>query len=120
MTKVLIADDENSLRFLISETLLLENNKFQIFEACDGEEALQKLLSIRPEIVILDVMMPKLNGYQILEQLQSRSDYKPKVVMLTAKVQPEDIERGLSLGATLYLSKPFSPIELLNTINKLV
>ena len=119
MTKVLIADDENSLRFLISETLLLEDNKYQLFEAQDGEEALSKILSIKPDIVVLDVMMPKLSGYQILEQLKDVADYKPKVVMLTAKVQPEDIERGLSLGATLYLSKPFSPIELLNTINKL-
>jgi DNA-binding response OmpR family regulator len=120
MIKVLIADDENSLRFLISETLLLESNKFQLFEASDGDEALSKILSVKPDIVILDVMMPKLNGYQILEHLKSKQDYKPKIVMLTAKVQPEDVEKGLSMGATLYLSKPFSPLDLLDTIKKLL
>lgn len=120
MLKVLIADDENSLRFLISETLLLRNNKFQLFEASDGEEALAKLLSIKPDIAILDVMMPKLNGYQILEQLKVEGDFKTKVIMLTAKVRLEDIEKGLNLGAALYLTKPFSPLELLDTINKIL
>jgi DNA-binding response OmpR family regulator len=119
MIKILIADDDNSLRFLISETLLLDSGKYIIYEASDGMDAYNKIINITPDIVILDVMMPKLNGYQILEKLKETTIDIPKIVMLTAKVQQEDIKKGLDLGATKYIFKPFSPMELLNIINEI-
>jgi CheY-like chemotaxis protein len=118
MYKVLVADDEDSLRYLIIETLKMEE-EYEIYEAEDGEEALSLIDKHNPKIVLLDVMMPKLTGYALTEILSERKN-KPKIILLTAKAQKNDIEKGMKLGADYYLTKPFSPMDLLDLMEKIV
>lgn len=118
MKKILVADDELSLRYLIVETLELED--YDVYQAEDGEEAVKLALEIKPEIMILDLMMPKLDGYGVLDRLQKEDKINEmKIIMLTAKAQKEDKERGISNGADVFLTKPFSPLELLDVIDRL-
>ncbi|MEN8907244.1 MAG: response regulator [Clostridiales bacterium] len=118
MYRILVADDEESLRYLITETLKIDE-KFDIYEAEDGEEALKMVDKYKPDLILLDIMMPKLTGYELAGILKDR-EYKPKIVILTAKSQKSDIEKGMKLGVDHYLTKPFSPIELLDLIEKIV
>lgn len=117
MIKILVADDEESLRYLITETLKIDSN-YDIYEAEDGEMALNLINDICPELVLLDIMMPKLSGYELVEILNKRDD-KPKIIMLTAKAQKTDIERGKNLGVDYYLTKPFSPMELMDIVDNI-
>ncbi|WZL72714.1 response regulator [Clostridiaceae bacterium 35-E11] len=119
MKKILVADDEVSLRFLITETLAMEG--YEIFEAEDGEEALALAREKKPDIILLDVMMPKLTGYQVAEKLtEEKWEHRGIIVMLTAKGQHQDKEKGLASGADYFLTKPFSPIYLLGLIEKIL
>lgn len=117
MIKILVADDEESLRYLITETLRIESN-YDIYEAEDGELALKAVDEIKPDLVLLDIMMPKLTGYELADILKEREN-KPKIIILTAKAQKADIERGKTLGVDYYLTKPFSPMELLEIVEKI-
>lgn len=118
MKKILIADDETTLRFLLTETLKLSEH-FSVFEAMDGEDALKKIDVIQPDLLILDVMMPKLTGYEVVEKLQPK-EKKPKVIFLSAKSQNVDLEKAFSLGVEHYLTKPFSPMHLLEYVHKIL
>jgi len=107
MKKILIADDEPHILDLLR--LILEN-KYQVYTAEDGEQALSILEEIEPDLLILDVMMPKLNGYELCEKLKKNSKTaQMKIAMLSAKTQERDIMKGLKLGADFYLTKPFDP-----------
>lgn len=119
MKKVLIADDEATLRFLLSETLKL-SDEYEVFEAVDGEDVLDKYSKINPDLMILDIMMPKLSGYEVVERLKETSSSLPKIIFLTAKVQKNDIQKGLDLGVDHYLMKPFSPMQLIEIVNKTI
>ncbi|OKL35507.1 response regulator transcription factor [Domibacillus mangrovi] len=119
MKKILIADDEDILRMLIEDTLEDSDLGFEIDEAEDGREALDKILNGSYDLVILDYMMPHLTGMEVLEQLRLSSFYIP-VLMLTAKAQETDRERALQNGAEYFMSKPFSPIELLNLVESIL
>lgn len=117
----LIVDDQADIRKLIMITM--ESEDFNLHEADNGEDAWRVASNMRPSLVLLDVMMPGgLDGYQVCEKikadpmLQSRT----KVILLTARGQRADIERGQSAGCDAYLVKPFSPIELLDTVDRLV
>lgn len=115
---ILIADDEASLRYLLAETLEIQD--YEIIEAEDGEEALYSIINRFPDLIILDVMMPKMTGYQVLEEMEKRKGVKrPMVIMLTAKAQQYDKEKGLKTGADYYLPKPFSPLELLDLVENI-
>lgn len=118
MKKILIADDEDILRMLIEDTLEDSDLGFEIDEAEDGREALDKLLNGAYDLVILDYMMPHLTGMEVLEQLQLASIQIP-VLMLTAKAQETDRERAMQNGAQYFMSKPFSPMELLNLVESI-
>ena len=117
MAKILIADDESSLRTLIQVTL--ESPNLQTVFALDGTEALQLAQEVKFDLILLDWMMPGLNGIDVLKQLRERPETaNVPVIMLTARGQNSDQERAMQYGATAYLVKPFSPLELLERIQK--
>lgn len=119
--RALIVDDQEDLRDLISMTLEMED--FDIHEASNGEDALRLARELRPSIVFLDVMMPgAMDGYQVCEHIKKDDTLKDlvKIILLTARGQRADIERGVAAGCDAYLVKPFSPIELIDTANRLV
>ena len=120
MAKILIADDEPSLRLLVRATLSA-NKSFELIEAFDGSEALSKAQSERPDLILLDVMMPGLSGFEVCERLKNDSKTKDIIIiMLTAKGQHSDRDWAISVGTDYFLTKPFSPIELFNLIEKIL
>jgi len=116
MKKILVADDEDILRILISDTL---EDDFEIEEAEDGKEALEKIRENDYDLIILDYMMPYLTGLEVLEQIR-KDQNATRVLMLTAKAQDADREQAIQKGADFFMSKPFSPIELLGLVEKIL
>jgi two-component system alkaline phosphatase synthesis response regulator PhoP len=120
MAKILIVDDEPSLRLLVKATLSV-NKSFELLEACDGSEALSRAQNEKPDLILLDVMMPKLSGFEVCEKLKNDQSTKNIIIiMLTAKGQQSDKDWALSVGTDYFLTKPFSPIELFNLIEKIL
>jgi len=118
MTTILIADDEPAILDLVRFTL--EDPQVQIVEAVDGAAALELALHRRPEVALLDVHMPRLDGLEVCRRLrQSPECAHTRIVMLTAAAQTEDRRRGLVAGADHYLTKPFSPLALLTLVRSL-
>ena len=111
--KVLIADDEAEIRSLLK--LYLENEGFTVVEANDGAEALIKIKETSPDICVLDIMMPEMDGYNVLRKL--REDNNIPVIILSAKDADSEKILGLNLGADDYISKPFNPLEAVARIN---
>ncbi len=105
--KVLVADDEPQIRDLLR--LYLENEGYEVSEAEDGAEALRLLRAWKPDLCVLDIMMPKMDGYQVLRHLRQESNIP--VIVLSAKDADSEKILGLNLGADDYLSKPFNPLE---------
>ena len=107
--QILIVDDEAFIRVLLQQTLEdLEDMGVELLLAADGEEGLAIALTERPALVFLDVMMPKLNGYEVCSKIKATSE-DTYVVLLTAKGQAIDKEQGASMGANEYVTKPFDP-----------
>lgn len=111
--KILIADDEPEIRSLLR--LYLENEKYKVIEAKDGQEALDLLRREQPALCILDIMMPKMDGYHVLQQLRKESNIP--VIILSAKDADSEKILGLNLGADDYLAKPFNPLEAVARVN---
>jgi DNA-binding response OmpR family regulator len=120
MKRVLIVEDQPDIRKLIRMTLEFED--FEIHEASDGAFGLSMARATLPDIVLLDVMMPgELDGLQVCQRLKNDSVTRHvKVVLLTARGQARDREAGQSAGADEYLVKPFSPLQLIETIERLL
>jgi CheY-like chemotaxis protein len=117
--KILIADDEASLRFLIHETIA--DPALQVLEAQDGPEALQIARSQHPQMVLLDVAMPGLSGVEVCQQLKADPATRDiQIVMLTAFSQSKDREKALAAGADYFITKPFSPTQLFDLIDKIL
>ena len=116
MPTVLIVDDEQHIRLLIEQTLEeLEDEGVELQTASDGEMALDVVRNHKPELVFLDVMMPKLDGFEVCRAIRSDPGLAgTTVVMLTAKGQAYDRDQGIEAGADRYLTKPFDPDELLD------
>jgi DNA-binding response OmpR family regulator len=111
MTKILIAEDERDIRELITYTLQFAG--YEVVSAGDGEEAVQLTLLEKPDLVLLDVRMPRMNGYEACKAI--KADEKTKgipVVFLSAKGQEAEIQAGMQAGAVEYMVKPFSPDQL--------
>jgi DNA-binding response OmpR family regulator len=108
---VLVADDDTDIRELV--LFRLERAGYEVVAAKDGEEALRQAVELQPDLAVLDVMMPKLNGYEVTQELRrSEATSAMPVILLTARVQDDDITRGFDAGADDYIKKPFSPQEL--------
>ena len=114
--RVLVVDDDPDIRLLLKE--LLERAGYAVDEAADGKTGLRKLFVNTPSLVILDVTMPELDGYQTLERIRDLSDVP--VLMLTARSQELEKVRGLSAGADDYVAKPFGGQELLARVQALL
>ncbi len=116
-TKILIADDEPSLRLLVRATL--QADSYIIDEAIDGKDTLEKIEASKPEILVLDVMMPQYSGFEVCEKIKNSDKLKDIVViMLTAKGKQTDKDWAKSVGADYFFTKPFSPMELLDLVAK--
>jgi DNA-binding response OmpR family regulator len=108
---VLVADDDPDILALV--TFRLERAGYDVVAASDGEQALQLALEQPPDLAVLDVMMPKLDGYEVTTRLrQNERTRRMPIILLTARVQEADIARGFEVGADDYVKKPFSPQEL--------
>lgn len=111
--KILIADDEPEIRDLLR--LYLENEQYEVMEAEDGQQALDRLRTEKPDLCVLDIMMPKMDGYHVLQELRKESNIP--VLILSAKDADSEKILGLNLGADDYLSKPFNPLEAVARVN---
>jgi DNA-binding response OmpR family regulator len=110
--KVLIADDEPHILELVK--ISLEPDQYEVLQASDGEQALRLALQNVPDLILLDVQMPKMDGYQVCSALRSNGKTRSiPIYILSGKDKPADKEKGRASGATAYLTKPFSPTKLL-------
>lgn len=117
--KVLIVDDELSI--LVPLKFLLEKNDYQVELAQSGKDALEKISRSKPDLILLDIMLPDLDGYEIFQLIRENPDWNDiKVIYLSAKNRDVDIAKGLNLGVDAYVTKPFSNSELLEKIQMLV
>lgn len=115
VSTVLVADDDRDIRDLV--TFKLESAGFTVIAASDGDEAFERIVTSRPDLAVLDVMMPGRSGTQVLQQVREHPQVgRTRIILLTAKAQEADVEAGFLLGADDYVVKPFSPRELLSRV----
>ena len=119
MTKVLVVDDEAPIRLLCRVNL--EAERMEVLEAADGESGLETARAERPDVVLLDVMMPGMDGWQVAERLvEDQTTSHIPIVFLTARAELRDRARGLELGGVDYITKPFNPVELASVVESLL
>ena len=117
--KILIADDEPNI--VTALEFLLQRNGYEVHIARNGEEALRLVEDCNPDLVLLDVMMPVKSGYDVCTRIRERADWRHiKIIMLSAKGRDAEVNKGLSIGADHYITKPFSTQELVAKINELL
>jgi DNA-binding response OmpR family regulator len=114
--KLLLIDDSEDIRTLVG--MILERDGYKVVSACNGKEGLRQLAKNRPDLVLLDIMMPEVDGWEMCQRIREISNVP--IIMLTAKIQESDIVRGLELGADDYITKPFDPAELRARIQALL
>jgi DNA-binding response OmpR family regulator len=115
---VLVVDDDEVIRQLIAVNLQLEG--FDVSTAVDGQDCLEKVHTVRPHVITLDIMMPRLDGWVTAVKLRENPATQDiKVVMITARAQDHDIRRGHEIGVDAYVTKPFDPNELIRTVREL-
>ncbi|MEC3876883.1 response regulator transcription factor [Chryseobacterium salviniae] len=118
MKKIIIADDEHKI--LMSLEYSFKKNGYEVYIARDGTEVLEFLKTMIPDVILLDIMMPNLDGYSTLELIKKDERLKQtKVIFLSAKNNPKDIEKGLEMGADAYITKPYSIKKLLQNIEEM-
>jgi DNA-binding response OmpR family regulator len=117
--KILIVDDEPSIT--VPLTFLMEQNQFQVMVVHTGEDALRAVDAFRPDLVLLDVMLPAVDGFQVCQSLREKQSTKHiKVVFLSAMTRDLDIAKGNTLGADAYITKPFSNADVVNQVKDLL
>ena len=116
---MLVVDDDDVIRQLITVNLELEG--FDVVTAVDGQDALEKVKDAQPQVITLDVMMPRLDGWEAAARLRSDPDTAHiKVILLSARAQEADLQRGERIGVDAYLTKPFDPDELIDLVRRLM
>lgn len=116
--KILVCDDERHIVRLIQVNL--ERQGYQVVTAFDGKEGLEKIRAEKPNLVVLDVMMPYMDGFEVLKALRREPETETlPVIMLTAKAQDKDVFEGYHYGADMYLTKPFNPMELVTFVKRI-
>lgn len=116
---VLIVDDEPNLRVLVHNTI--ESPAYQVIEARDGDEAWALIKERKPALVVLDIKMPRRSGFEVLTAIRADPELRgTQVMVLTASDQPSDIDAGILAGADYYLTKPFSPADLLARVSEAI
>ena len=117
--KILIADDEPSI--VVALEFLLRRSGYEVHVARNGDEALRLVEATHPDLVLLDVMMPQKSGYEVCMRIRERADWRNiKIIMLSAKGRDAEVSKGLSMGADVYVTKPFSTRELTEKIKELL
>jgi DNA-binding response OmpR family regulator len=117
--RVLIVDDERNI--VTALEFLMELNGYEVKTARDGEEALIYVVAFKPELILLDVMLPLRSGFEVLQKIRETiASHDIKIIMLTAKGRDIEIDKGLALGADAYVTKPFSTKELLAEVRRLL
>ena len=117
--RVLVVDDSDVIRTLIAVNLELEG--FEVIQAADGQEALEKVIDVRPDVITIDVKMPRLDGFDTVERLRADPrTHDLKIAMVTACAQVDDLRRGEKIGVDAYVTKPFDPTALVRTVRELV
>lgn len=116
--KIVVCDDERHIVRLIQVNL--ERQGYQVVTAFDGKEGLEKIKAEKPNLVVLDVMMPYMDGFEVLKTLRRDPETESlPVIMLTAKAQDKDVFEGYHYGADMYLTKPFNPMELVTFVKRI-
>jgi CheY-like chemotaxis protein len=116
--RVLVVDDDDVIRQLITVNLELEG--FEVATAVDGQDCLDKVKAVAPDVITLDIMMPRLDGWEAASRLRADPETADiKVVLLSARAQEADLERGSRIGVDAYLTKPFDPDELIDVVRRL-
>lgn len=119
LTRILLVDDEPNI--LLAIEFLLKKEGYTIKKAFDGQQALEKVLSFHPDIVVLDVMMPGLDGFEVARRIRNMPDCENvRIIFLTAKGTKEDKLKGYGSGGEFYLTKPFDNDELVRVVNEVV
>lgn len=117
MKKILIIDDDPLILDLFEYSF--DKSKFTLIRATNGRDGLEKVLKEKVDLVLLDVMMPDVNGYEVCRQVKANPETQhTKVIMVSARAQKEEIESGLHAGADEYITKPFDPLKLVDRITK--
>ncbi len=118
--KILVVDDEFEIDRAI-QLILGQQDGYEVLVASDGEEALDKARKEKPDLIVLDLMLPKINGYKVCRMLKFDQAYsKIPIIMLTAKARKSDLELGYEVGADAYITKPFEPVKLLAKVEELL
>jgi DNA-binding response OmpR family regulator len=119
MAKILIAEDERDIRDLVAFTLRFAGH--EVFTAANGEEAVEMAPKVNPDLILMDVRMPRMTGYEACRAMKARADLKDiPVVFLSAKGQENEIQQGLDAGAEEYLLKPFAPDQLTSHVKAIL
>ncbi|MDX1659925.1 MAG: response regulator [Nitriliruptorales bacterium] len=119
MAKILAVDDDPVIQRLLEVNLEMEGYDVEL--AGDGEEALRKAREGHPDVILLDVMMPKKDGWTVCRELREDDGFRDvPIVFLSARAQDSDVERGTEIGADAYITKPFDPIDLLDLVSELI
>ena len=117
--RVLVVDDSDVIRTLIAVNLEMEG--FEVIQAVDGQDALEKVIDVRPDVITIDVKMPRLDGFDTVERLRADPRTRDlKIAMVTACAQVDDLRRGEKIGVDAYVTKPFDPDALVRTVRELV
>jgi len=117
--RILIADDEQNI--VISLEFLMKREGYEVSIAVDGEEAVAKIRSETPDLVLLDVMMPKKSGFEVCQEIKADPALQAvRILMLTAKGRDTEVAKGLALGADAYMTKPFSTKELVERVRSML
>jgi len=117
--KILIVDDEPNI--VAALEYLLQRSGYEIRAAANGEEALEQVQAFIPDLVLLDVMMPRRSGFDVCQRIRERPEWGGiKILMLSAKGREADVSKGVSLGADAYITKPFANAELVDRIRQLL
>jgi two-component system alkaline phosphatase synthesis response regulator PhoP len=120
LKKVLIVDDEDMTRVLLTHILQrMRVEGLEVLLAEDGEEAVKMANEMRPGLILLDVLLPKLNGYDVCQRVRRIVDYNPYVVILTARGNSNDRQRAEAIGANDFMTKPFNPARLMNQLSEI-
>ena len=117
--KILIVDDEPSV--IVSVQFLMEQNGYDVMLAFSGEEAMEIINEKKVDLILLDIMLPVIDGFEVCQRVRENPDwYKIKIILLTALDSDANVEKGLALGADAYITKPFSNIEIVDKVKELL
>jgi len=119
LARILVVDDDRVIQQLVEVNLELEG--YEVVKAGDGEEALTAIESFNPDLIVLDVMMPRMDGREVCRRIKGNPETQHiPVIFLSARAQDMDVQSGLELGASAYLTKPFDPVDLIETVERVL